>query len=135
MVSLVIYILSFLIIIGILTSVTNFFNNNIRDLNTTVSSSSEYNKFNLYFLNYTKNGYSVQPASNSITFAKTLQNGTIDTAKFTFVDSTLYYNKVKLCENVNEFNFQKEENDNEKEILKTSIKINGTVYTTDYVIE
>ncbi len=54
MVSLVIYILSFVIIIGIVGTITTTFNKNIKDINMKSGTSSEYNKFNLYMLDQTQ---------------------------------------------------------------------------------
>lgn len=47
----------------------------------------------------------------------------------------LYFNEIKLCENVDDFKIEKSVAENGKDILKTYLKINGTVYTTDYVME
>jgi len=133
MLSLVFYIVSFTVIIGIVSSITIFFNNNIRDLNGTVTTSSEYNKFNLYMLEYTKNGYtpSVSNENTVVIFSKNNN----DSVKFTFLSNTLYFNKIKLCENVNDANFEIVTAANGKLVLRTIIDINGIEYDTDYVIE
>lgn len=47
----------------------------------------------------------------------------------------LYFNRIKLCENVDDFKVEVATVDNGKEVLKTYLQINGTVYTTDYVME
>ena len=59
MVSLVIYVLSFAIIMGIIGSITTFFSNGMREINRNAAASSEYNKFNTYMAKYTKQGYNV----------------------------------------------------------------------------
>ena len=57
--SLTIYIIAFVIIIGIVGSITVFFSNNTKDINMNVGASSEYNKFNLYMLEQTKNDFKI----------------------------------------------------------------------------
>ena len=134
MVSLVIYVLSFAIIIGIIGSVTAFFSSGMREMNQNAGASSEYNKFNIYMSKYTKNGYNIIPDeyenNQYIAFEK-------DGEKIVFekVDDILYVDNVKLCENVDEFEAKAITTENGKDMLKTKIKINGVVYTTDYVIE
>ena len=136
MISLVVYVLSFAVIIGIVASITTFFSNNIQNLNKTESVSAEYNKFNAYMLNYTKNGYSVFKVSEEnaenpyITFSDGTNYNT-----FVLMGNLLYFNKIKLCENIEEFKIMQEVAENGKSVLKTYININGTVYTTDYVME
>lgn len=137
MVSLVIYVTSFVIVIAIVATITTFFNNNIRNLQSSESTSSEYNKFNLYMLEYTKNGYEIQKCDKTekgdqyIIFSK---NGKSDT--FVKLGNILYFNQVKLCENVEEFQLDDTQiAENGKSLLKTYIQINGTAYTTDYVLE
>lgn len=136
MVSLVIYVIAFVIIMGIVGTITIFFSNQARDVNRTAGTSSEYNKFNLYMLDQTKGGYKISKMSEEtaeeqfVTFSK-------DTDKNIFVlkGNILYFNEVKLCENIEEFKLSKETASNGKEVLKTYLNVNGTVYTTDYVIE
>lgn len=136
MVSLVIYIASFVIVVAIIASITTFFNNNIRNLDGSESVSSEYNKFNLYMLEYTKNGYEIQKCDKTaenaqyITFSKAGKNDT-----FIQLGNILYFNKIKLCEKVDEFELKQTVAENGKSVLKTYLKIDGMIYTTDYVIE
>ncbi len=137
MVGLVIYIASFVIVIAIVASITTFFNNNVRTLSGSESISSEYNKFNLYLLEYTKNGYDIVRCSDDtsgeeqfITFSKEGKNDT-----FVKRGNILYFNQIKLCEKVDAFKIEKTTAENGKDLLKTYIKIGDTAYTTDYVVE
>ncbi len=137
MVSLVIYVASFVMVIAIVGSVTLFFNQNIRDLRGTENATSEYNKFNLYMLEYTKNGHEIVKCSEPnaeevyVTFSKEEKMNTFIKLKDTNI---LYFNQMKLCENVNDFKIEQATADNGKLVLKTYIDIAGTVYTTDYVM-
>ena len=136
MVSLVIYIIGFVIIIGIVGTITVFFSNQAREVKENAGTNSEYNKFNLYMLDQTKSGYKIAKMSEEtaeeqyVTFSKDIDKNT-----FVLKGNILYFNEVKLCENVEEFKLSKKPATNGKEVLKTYLNVTGTVYTTDYVIE
>lgn len=169
MVSLTIYVISFLIIMAILGSVTVFLRRNTEDIDMKTSISSEYNKFNLYMLKFTKNEYNmVINGVNSVTFSKksedeentTVETTETDTETTTTTTTTTpnsnenevefkydsekkclkFADKLndcefKLCKNVNEFKIKEKTAENGKKVLETYIDIDGTVYTTDYVLE
>lgn len=140
MVSLMIYIASFLIIIGVMGTVINFFSDNTKEINLSVASSSEYNKFNLYMLEQTKSGFEISEGTRSVEeniYVTFLDNTGDEQKKNTFVKlgNMLYFNKIKLCENVDDFKVKVQTASNGKTVLKTYLQINGTVYTTDYVVE
>ena len=131
--SLVIYVISFVVIIGIVGTITTVFNNNIQDINLSSGTSSEYNKFNLYMLEQTQNGYSVLKYNNNESYV-TFSNGETSNS-FVLLGNILYFNKIKLCENVKEFKLEQTVAENGNDVLKTYININDRVYTTDYVIK
>ena len=137
MVGLVIYIASFVIVIAIVASITTFFNSNVRNLNGSGSISAEYNKFNVYMLEYTKNGYDILRCSSDTSaeeqFIIFTKDGKMDT--FAKLGNGLYFNQIKLCEKVDEFKIEKTKAENGKDLVKTYLKIDGTAYTTDYVME
>lgn len=137
MVGLVIYIASFVIVIAIVASITTFFNSNVRNLNGSGSISAEYNKFNVYMLEYTKNGYDILRCSSDTSAEEQFITFTKDGKMVTFakLGNGLYFNKIKLCEKVDEFKVEKIKAENGKDLVKTYLKIDGIVYTTDYVIE
>lgn len=144
MVSLTIYIISFVIIIGIIGSITVFFSNSSKEVNIASGASSEYNKFNLYILEQIENGYDIYKiygeASGEDASADgkeqyvTFSNGT-NLNTFVKLGNILYFNKMKLCENVDEFKVEHTIAVNGKDVLKTYLQINGILYTTDYVIK
>ena len=128
MTSLVMYIVSFMVVIGIVGAITTFFSKNVNE-NLSSGASSEYNKFNLYMLYETKQG------NNTVT---NCENGFVTFAngdKFTCENGILYFNSIKLCENVTQFDATKNIGDNGKEVLVTTLKINETEYVTNYVID
>lgn len=139
MISLSIYIIAFMIIMAIVGSITVFFSNQTKDINMNSGASAEYSKFNLYMLEFTKGGYEILKCSEDINaeeqFVTFSKNGKSDTFLKVKEGDILYFNQIKLCENVDEFKLEKTVADNGKEVLKTYLKIDGTVYTTDYVVE
>ena len=93
MTSLVIYVLAFVVIIAIVGSITVFFNNNLKNANMATGASSEYNKFNLYMLNQTKNGYKISKCAlpTDETQYVTFSNGE-ETNTFVKLGDLLYFN-------------------------------------------
>ncbi len=83
MISLSLYIISFMIIIGIVGSITVFFSNRTKDINMKSGASSEYNKFNLYMLEYTKTGHQISRISEDTNpeepFVTFIKDGKTDT--------------------------------------------------------
>lgn len=138
MVSLVIYVFAFVIIIGIVGAVTTFFSNNVGGLNESAGKNAEYNKFNIYMSNYTKNGYSVFLGNDDeenytrpyMIFEKDDEQIVVEK-----IDDVLYVDNAKLCDKVEEFEADKTTTDNGQDVLRTKININGTVYTNDYILE
>jgi hypothetical protein len=145
MMSLVIYVACFLTVTGIVAVITTFFYNNIKIINTDLGSSAYYNKLNLYMANETKkpgnqilkyestdnriSGSSVSTDINYITF----KNGNGEENTFLKVGTVLYYNKIVLCKNVSDFTINIDESNGNK-LIKIYINIDGTAYSTTYLL-
>ncbi len=113
-----IYVMVVIIVVGILATITATFQSNIKDVNYEGSSSSEFDKFNIYFLKEVKKqGNKIEQISgNEITF--TLGS------KYTFnqEDSAIYLNDdIKIAENIENCSFSNS-NVNGKEIITVVIK-------------
>lgn len=153
MISLVLYIASFLVITATIAGITTFFYNNVEVLDTSIGSNSQYNKFNLYFLNECKksgNQLLAWKESSTLCNYDRLKEATkIKENKFiTFKDKegnknsfiyepnshSLYYNTIKLCDNVEEFKINLDDSTG-KTVLKIFINIGGTVFSTEYVVQ
>lgn len=116
------------------------FNSNVSEINTSSGVAAEYNIFNLYMLNQTKSGYSIYKYGDSkadttvqntfVTFSNGQNLNTV-----VYLGNILYFNNAKLCEMVDDFQIKVENSENGNKVLKTYLDINGTVYTTDYVID
>ena len=134
---LIIYVLVFTIIIFLVGKILNYYYNNIKDLSHEVSAISEFTKFDLYMLktvktreiNIRKIGMiDDDESSYYITFQK--EDGTTDS--FIKKGNVLYYNQMKLCENVDFFRVVVDRS--EKESITVNISLFGETYSAQYVI-
>lgn len=128
--SLIIYVIAMLIVIGIIATITSFFYTNVMNVEDSSSNISEITKFNMYFLEETKNNDNsiIQVGQNFITF----ETGNI----FTFQDNCIYLNNIRICENVKNFELNVEEVNN-KEVINVLLTIGDNVEytkTTKYVM-
>lgn len=125
LISLNIYIISMCIIIAALSMISNLFYSNTKYLEDNSKNISEYNKFNMYFIEDVKNNKNTyQVTENIIIF----EDGTVYTYKAD-TDNSIYRNKVKICENVGYCKFSETEetvNNTTKSIIKVHMVIDGS---------
>ena len=151
MISLILYVTSFVAVTTVVAGVTTFFYSNMKIMDTGIGSNSSYNKFNLYLLNECKKAdvslyawkdiklstgetsrLSTVPTDNSfITFLNS--DGTKNSFIYDSTNKNVYYNSIKLCENVNDFQIKIDETTG-KDVLTVLININGTAFQTKYVV-
>ncbi len=134
MVSLVIYIVCFLIVAGTIGAITIFFYNNTSLLDSEVYSSAEYNKLNMYLVKESEQeGNSFVNFDNSGNmYTLTFSNGNVYT--FDKDNNLLYFNKVCLCEDVQGFNVLTDYTTG-KEVVKVKIDFSDKSYTTSYCMD
>ncbi len=136
MVSLVIYVASFFVVAGIIGAITTYFYQNMKIMDTSVGSAAEYNKLNVYFLKQTKEaGVTIQKYDGSeekgyITFL--LPDGKKNT--FVKLGNCLYFNQIKLCDNINKFKVTVNDG-TEKKSIRVYVEISNRAYQTDYVLK
>lgn len=131
------YIIVFTIIICIIGAIISFFYKSINDMNSVISIDSDYNKLNLYLLNITKDSTTItkyglvdneDTSSHYITF--TDFNGNTNT--FVKIDDKIYFNKIKLCDNVEEFKVIIDKS--EKESISVEVILSGKKFNSQYVL-
>lgn len=139
--SLVIYVIVMIIVIGVMSSITNNFYNNTGDINATVQEIVEFNKFNTYFLKEVKlNGNAVDKFNEAgekpyILFA----SGN----SFMFSDNKIYYNDIEICKNVTDASFELvsqdiDDNENAKSnetIIRAELNFENYSKSINYKIE
>lgn len=120
LISLIIYVVLLLIVVSFLSVVSTHFYSNTKYLMDNGKYISEFNKFNMYFIEDVKSNkelYSIE--KNRIVF----EDGTI----YTYSENSIYRNKVEICRTVESCEFSKlEETDNNnfiKKIINVKIKI------------
>ena len=116
----------------------SYFNSNLQQISTTVESNANYATLNLYLLKTVKTqNVSIKNyglvnnediSSSYITFLK--DDGT--TSTFIKVGDIIYFNKIKLCENVDEFKVIIDKS--EKESFSVEVKIFGKIYKSQYAL-
>lgn len=103
--SLIIYIITLTLVIAMLASVSDMFFLNTKYITESGKYISEFNKFNMYFIEDVKNNRSTYKISDSeIIF----EDGTIYTYKES-PDNSIYRNKVKICSNISYCQFTQTE--------------------------
>ena len=133
MMSLVIYVASFMLITGIVGTITTYFYNNMKIMDANIGSNAEYNKLNLYMAKLVKEKGTIiykydEDDGEYITFENGDKRNT-----FVKLGDILYYNNIKLCSNVDDFDV-KVETDTGKPVVKVLFQVSGTVFSTQYVI-
>lgn len=121
--SLIVYVIAMLIVIGIIANLTSFFYTNVFNLEDESANISEISKFNMYFLKEVKNPNNsiVEIKENKITF--------ITGNTFIFQDNSIYLNNIRICENIKNLNFAKEEI-NSKDVIAILITVGDNMEYT-----
>lgn len=121
--SLIVYVIAMLIVIGIIANLTSFFYTNVFNLEDESANISEISKFNMYFLEEVKNPNNsiAQINENSITF--------VTGNTFIFQDNSIYLNNIRICENIKNLNFTKEEI-NSKDVINVLITVGDNMEYT-----
>ena len=134
MLSLVIYIICFVIIAGIVGAITVFFYNNTELLNSEAYSATEYNKLNMYLVNESEeegNSF-VDFDDTSNLYKLTFSNGNVYT--FDTENNLLYFNQICLCEDVQDLKVTTDYTTG-KEVIEVKIDFSNKSYTTSYTMD
>ena len=133
MTNLAIYILVFTIVVCVVAAIMVYFYSNMMQITSKTYANSDYSILNLYFLKLLQSdGISIDEYglvdNDDITFRK--EDGT----KYTFIKlgDMIYYNGIKLCENVDEFKVIVDKS--EKASISTEVKIGENVFKSQYAL-
>lgn len=136
-INLIKYIIAFSLVVCIVGKIITFFYINVNKMNTEVSIDSDYRKLNLYLLYTTRNSITISKyglvnnedtSSYYITFADS--NGVTNT--FLKLEDKIYFNKIKLCDNVEEFKIIIDKS--EKESVSVEVILDGKKFNSQYVL-
>ena len=128
----------FLFIFLIILLVTSAFYINLTNSKNTVNSNSDYTNLNLYFLKITKvPGVKIKSyglvGEDMQSYYITFENSDGSQNTFIKLNDIIYYNKIKMCENVESFKVIVDKTG--KESISVETVIQGKTYTSQYVIE
>lgn len=136
LITLVIYIIAMCLVLSMLAVISDLFYANTDYIKETAKYVSEYNKFNMYFIEDIKNNKNILTiTSDEIVF----EDGTTYNYKGS-PDNSIYRDKVKICTNIAYCNFTQREqkvNDIVKKIINVHVIINGSKIfetTNEYVL-
>ena len=147
MMSLVIYVSSFLIIAALVGTISTYLYNNMQIINSSVGANAEYNKLNVYILHFLKNkdfaniSFEYNDGRDSsymvFTLNRQLDEDTTEVEKHVIVKPSgtdaIYFDQVLLCSNVTDFKVKKA-SENGKDYFTVIVKIGDTAFSTRYVI-
>lgn len=126
LVSLVVYIVIFMIILGVMSAITSSFNKNIEGIKEPQKYITEFNKFCMFFVRDVKNNTQATVTSNQIVF----EDGT----KYEYKDNKIYRNDELITKYIKECEFLA--STHELEVLtKNLIDINMTIGTENEQIK
>ena len=109
MTRLTIYVIVFTIMVCIVGGTMSYFFINLVNTNNTAKANSTYSMLNLYFLKTVQNQDIVIESSGLVdnndtsSYYITFKKEDVSKATFIKLGDIIYYNKVKLCENVDVF--------------------------------
>lgn len=134
LISLILYILLLIIVIGMLSGISAMFYSNTGALEDNSRNLEEFNRFNMYFLENVKNNKTaIIKDSNIIIF----EDGT--TYTYLETDKGIYKDKIKICNNIDYCTFSSKNeitNNTTKQIITVDIIINDSEgYNNDYVLK
>jgi len=143
MMSLVVYVASFLVITLLVGTITSFFYSNVKILDANTGSAADYNKINLYMVGSLKSGNlrsfvldNSNPDENKLLVTMYTDESHIGyrSHQFQKKGNTIYYDYTALCNNVETFELTKS-NQNGKDVIDMHVVIGGNSYTNTYVIK
>lgn len=131
MMSLIIYITSFLVVVGVVAGITSFFYGNASLMTQELYSSSDYNKLNLYLVKESEQVGNRVSSLNSENGILSFTNGD----KFTYdkTNKLLYYNSICLCEDIQNFSTNTEYTDG-KEVINVNVEFTNRSYSCKYTM-
>ena len=136
--ALTIYVIVFMLVIGIVATLTSFFYKNVMNFDETTKSYSEINKFNMYFLQDIKEkGVTIQSFIEDEESKKsgiTLYNSNnYETNVYKFENKAIYRNGKVICKNINSLEFKI--SDRSLDVLIETQGTAGVLKTMSYAIK
>lgn len=134
LIALIVYIILMTFVVAGVTAITNSFYNNINEMDKTSESAVSFAKFNMYFINDIKseNVRIVSSSPNQVQISFKNKDGQDQTVKYSVQNKTLYRDKIKICDKVNDANITTNTSTN---TITVKLLINNYEKTTVYALE
>ena len=139
MTNLTIYIISFTIIVCVVGGLMSYFYGNLKNTTTVTTANSSYSMLNLYFLktiqspNIRIESYGLVDNNDTTSYYITFRKDDGTTATFIKIDNMIYYNKIKLCENVDVFKVIVDKS--ETQSFSVEVEMLDKVYNSQYALD
>ena len=129
---LVIYVVFFSIVMGLLAALSNYVYKNIGYVNDNNIDISEFNKFNMYFIEDVKTNKQaeIKDITNEGILQITFGDG--DTYRYVKNEKTIYKNKQKIAKNILDFTATTGQGDNTEQVNNVE-QINSTENEKKYL--
>ena len=129
--SLIIYVIAMSIVVATIATITNYFYGNINKLTERTSGLKEYTSFNSYFVN------EINTKGNEVILVEPSEsNGTkivfSDANQFTYLNNSIYFNKVKICSKVTSCRFTYDSKENS---ITVDMQIAGKTFNNVYTLQ
>ena len=114
--SVIVYIIIMVFVLGIVSVFTNFFYSNVDEVDSDIDVMQEYTRLTSFFIKDI-NGQGVEILDCQRTDEENyivLSNG----VQYTFKNHGVYRNKVKICEEIQDLYFEKEQTETGKNLIK-----------------
>ena len=139
MTSLTTYVIIFTIIVCLIGGVMSFFYGNLKNTSNETNANSSYSMLNLYFLktiqspNIIIESHGLVDNNDTQSYYITFRNDDGTTATFIKLGDIIYYNKIKLCENVETFKVIVDKS--EKQSFAVEVEMFDKIYNSQYALD
>ena len=139
MTNLTIYIIVFTLVAIIVGGIMSYFYGNLRNITDETTANSSYSMLNLYFLktiqspNIIIESYGLVDNNDTKSYYITFQKDDGERATFIKIDNIVYYNKIKLCENVDVFKVIVDKS--ETQSFSVELEMFGKIYKSQYALD
>ena len=139
MANLTIYILTFTIIVCIVGGIMSYFYGNLKNTTIQTTANSSYSMLNLYFLKTIQSPNTIIEAhglvdnNDTTSYYITFRKADGENATFVKLDDIIYYNKIKLCENVDVFKVIVDKS--ETQSFSVEVEMLDKVYNSHYALD
>ena len=134
-----IYVIIFTIIVCAVVALTSYFVVNLQNINAETSANTNYSMLNLYLLkttqtkNVTIESYGLVDNNDTSSYYITFKNDDGTTSTFIKYGNMIYFNQIKLCENVETFKVIVDKS--EKQSFSVEVEMFNKIYNSQYALD